>query len=103
MANGLRRFKKPWMSKGIESLSRKNNELYKAILKPSAMPETRDRYVKYRNYYNRIKRSARVNYYKLHVEESKTNTKKLWQVINAVINKRKNKRSIIPYITVEGI
>ena len=44
-----------------------------------------------------------MNYYKLHVEESKTNTKRLWQVINAVINKRKNKGSIIPYITVEGI
>ena len=29
--------------------------------------------------------------------------KRLWQVINTVISKRKNKGSIIPYITVEGI
>ena len=91
------------MSKGIEASSRKNSEPYKVTLRPDATVETRNKYVSYRNNYNRIKRAARLNYYKLQVEESKTNTKRLWQVINTVINKRKNKGSIIPYITVEGI
>ena len=77
--------------------------MYKATLRPDATVETRNKYVSYRNNYNHIKRPARLNYYKLQVEESKTNTKRLWQVINTVINKRKNKGSIIPYITVEGI
>ena len=31
------------------------------------------------------------------------NTKKLWRVINNVIGKNKNKGSIIPYITIDGI
>ena len=91
------------MSKGLEAASRKNSNLYKATLRPDATAETRNKYVSYRNNYNRIKRAARLNYYKLQAEESKTNTKRLWQVINTVINKRKNKGSIIPYITVEGI
>ena len=43
------------------------------------------------------------NYYKQQVDENKTNTKKLWRVINNVIGKNKNKGSIIPYITVEGV
>ena len=75
------------MSKGIEASSRINSELYKATLRPDATAETRNKYVSYRNNYNRIKRAARLNYYKLQVEESKTNTKRLWQVINTVINK----------------
>ena len=91
------------MSKGIEVASRKNIGLYKATLRPDATAETRNKYVSFRNNYNRIKRAARLNYYKLQVEESKTNMKRLWQVINTVISNRKNKGSIIPYITVEGI
>ena len=35
--------------------------------------------------------------------KAKTSTKKLWRVINNVIGKNKNKGSIIPYITVEGV
>ena len=37
------------------------------------------------------------------MDESKMNSKKLWRVINNVIGKNKNKGSIIPYITVEGV
>ena len=37
------------------------------------------------------------------MDESKMNTKKPWRVINNVIGKNKNKGSIIPYITVEGV
>ena len=90
------------MSKGTEASSRKNSKLYKATLRSDATAEIRNKYISYRNNYNCIKK-ARLKYYKLQVEESKTNTKRLWQVINTVINKRKNKGSIIPYITVEGI
>ena len=91
------------MSKGIEASSRKNSEMYKATLRSDATAEIRNKHISYRNNYNRIKKAARLKYYKLQVEESKTNTKRLWQVINTVINKRKNKGSTIPYITVEGI
>ena len=66
------------MSKGIEVASRKNSDLYKATLRSDVTAETRDKYVSYRNNYNHIKRAARLNYYKLQVEESKTNTKRLW-------------------------
>ena len=84
------------MSKGIEASSRKNSELYKATLRSDATAETRNKYISYKNNYNCIKKAARLKYYKLQVEESKTNTKRLWQVIT-VINKRKNKGSIIQY------
>ena len=62
-----------------------------------------ERYINYQNCYNKLKRSAKLNYYKRQVDESKMNTKKLWRVINNVIGKNKNKGSIITYITIDGI
>ena len=62
-----------------------------------------ERYINYQNCYNKLKRSAKLNYYKRQVDESKMNTKKLWRVLNNVIGKNKNKGSIIPYITIDGI
>ena len=43
-----------------------------------------------------------ITYYKKKIQESKTNTKKLWKVINNIISKHKHSGSIIPYITVDG-
>ena len=85
-----RRFKEPWMSKCIEISSRKNSELYKATLKEGCTNEMCERYKNYQNCYNQLKRLAKFNYYKQQVDESKTNTKKPWRVINNVIGKNKN-------------
>ena len=97
------RYKEPWMSKCIEISSRKNSELYKATLKEGCANKMCERHKNYRNCYNQLKRSAKFNYYKGQVDESKTNSKKLWRVINNVIGKNKNKGSIIPYITDKGV
>ena len=43
-----------------------------------------------------------ITYYKKKIQESRTNTKKLWKVINNIIGKHKHSGSIIPYITVHG-
>ena len=43
-----------------------------------------------------------ITYYKKKIQESTTNTKKLWKVINNIIGKHKHSGSIISYITVDG-
>ena len=58
------RYKEPWMSKCIEISSRKNSEFYKATLKEGCMNEMHERYINYRNCYNKLKRLAKLNYYK---------------------------------------
>ena len=90
----------PWMSKSLESSSRKKAQLFKATLKTSATDSDRQKYRDYRNTYNRLKRVMMITYYKKKIQESKTNTKKLWKVINNIIGKHKHSSSIIPYITV---
>ena len=42
-------------------------------------------------------------YYQDKSIEYRSNTKKLWELMNGIINKTKHKVSIIPYVTVEGI
>ena len=45
----------------------------------------------------------RSRYYICKVEKYKKNTKKLWQLLNDVVNKTKNRGSIIPYIMIDGL
>ena len=44
-----------------------------------------------------------VNYYKTKCEEYKTNTKRLWEVLNRVVGKSKNAEISISHLTVDGI
>ena len=60
------------------------------------------KYKTYQNTLNRLKCSVMHNYYNTKCTEYKDNTHKLWQLINNHIGKCKY-RSIIPFITVNGI
>ena len=101
--SGKRRFSDPWMMKGIEASSCKRQLLYKETIKKGTTTETLAKYKEYQNNFNRIKRSARNKYYHEKAEEYKSNTKKLWQLINMTINKTKNSGSIISHISVNGL
>ena len=61
------------------------------------------KYKTYRNMLNHMKRAAMKTYYTTKCVEYKKNTKKLWQMMNNTINKRKHGGSIIPYISIDGI
>ena len=97
-----RRYIEPWMSKSLESSGRKKAQLYKETLKINATDTDRQKYRDYRNTYNRLKWVMMITYYKKKIQESTTNTKKLWKVINNIIGKHKHSGSIISYITVDG-
>ena len=78
-------------------------ELYKETLRPNVTDDTRQKYKDYRNMYNRLKHTSMFIYYRNKVTESRTNTKKVWRVINNIIGKNKHGESIISYIIVDGI
>ena len=58
-------------------------------------------YKNYRNAYNRLKQKAKIDYYNVKCQEYSTNTRLLWKLINQTIGK--NKHSIIPYTTINGL
>ena len=101
--SGKQRFCEPWLTKGIEKSIHKKNKLYKETLKKGASAVTIDTYKNYRNTYNKLKRQANIQYYRTRAEEYKSNTKKLWQLINSIISKNKHSGSVISSITVDGV
>ena len=97
------RYVKPWMTKGLEEASRTKLKLYKKHLLRNSSDDDHLKYKRYRNTYNELKRKLKVEYYQAKCESYKSNSKKLWSLINSTITKTKHKGSIIPYIMVDGI
>ena len=85
--SGKRRFVEPWIMTGLDNSARTVRKLYKSTLQSDANLEASEKYRTYRNMYNRTKRMMMVNYYKSKCEEYKTNTKRLWEVLNRAVGK----------------
>ena len=92
-----------WITKGISNSMRKCTQLYKQSIKINSSSNTLHKYKLYRNCLTRIKRKAKIDYYTQQCYALKSNTKKLWQLINKIINKTNDKDSVINYITVDNI
>ena len=92
-----------WITKGISKSMSKCVHLYKQSIKINALPDKEKKYKLYRNCLIKIKRKAKVDYYTKQCYALKSDTKKLWQLINRIINKSNDKSSVINYITVDKI
>ena len=46
--------------------------------------------------FNKIKRTAKINYFKTKLEENKNNTKQIWKVLKKAIGKENNKKTYPP-------
>ena len=97
-----RTYCEPWMSKGLRKSSKKQLQLYKKYLSEKSTI-LHEKYKQYRDCFKKIKRNAKQEYYLSKCREFKTNTKKLWQMINNVNNKTCNKMCIITCIKVANI
>ena len=93
----------PWITKGISNSMNHCTHLYKKSLKCDAKPDIEIKYKNYRNCFTKIKRKAKAEYYTNRCYALKSNMKRLWQLINNIINKSNDKTSIIEYITVKNI
>ena len=82
-----RHFVEPWMTRGLEISSKKKHDLYKASITHNATDIYRERYITYRNNFNKTKRAMCIHYFTSRATEFKNNTKKLWQLLNSIINK----------------
>ena len=98
-----RKYREPWMTRGLEISGHRKLCLYKETLKADAMCKDITKYKEYRNMYNRTKCCLKLQYYQNKDTEFINDSKKLWGVLNQVIGKMKNKGSIIPFITVDGL
>ena len=92
----------PWMTKGLLKCAKKQLILYKTALS-SKSHEDQERYKQYCNILKKAKWASRESFYVGQCYELKSNTKKLWTMINTITGKVNDKSSVIPKISVGNI
>ena len=90
------------MTKGLLNCIKKRKDLYKNHLS-SKTDLAENKYKVYRNTLQRILRKAKQDYFTNQCVTFKSNTKKLWKIINSITRKTTDKTSIIESIKVKNI
>ena len=91
---------KPWITKGLKKSIKVRNQLYKNCLMMTRNSHYYNRYKMYRNQIATINKLYRTIYYDSVLKDS-TNSKKMWNNINLIVNK-KGPSSIIDKLQVNG-
>ena len=93
----------PWLTTGIKKSSARIKKLYERTLSNDKSEHLTDTYKTERNLLNKLKRNSKLFYYRNKCVEYKSNTKKLWQIINEVSGKIKDKSTVINCIKINNV
>ena len=102
ISTNSRRNHLPWITKGIKNSINKQKKMYKNSLKTKDSADLL-LYKHYQNSLNRIKRASKLLHYQNECNKHRTNTKRLWQIINKLSGKLSNKSNLIECLTVDGL
>ena len=101
--NFHKKLNQPWFTQGLKKSSQKCLKMFNKVAgKPKDSQEFQS-YKNYRNVYNKIRRKAKVAYYDGLIQEHRKNTKKVWEILNTLTGKSKNKQALPDEITVNGV
>ena len=92
----------PWITKGLINSIKKQKKLYLKQLH-STDPDSVSRYITYRNVLKKLLRQSKLIYFNTKCLEYKQNSKKLWQLVNQVINKIQKKSQVIESLKVDNL
>ena len=91
-----------WMNPGVRKCSSQQLKLYRDFLHQRT-PESECKYKSYRNILKKLKRHCKVQYYHQKCTEYRSNTKKLWNIINEVCGKITDKTTVISCLKIDSI
>ena len=97
-SKSLRR--EPWLTSGLKRSIDRNNKLYGESLQ---CPLTHEKYKYYNNALHKSIKKAKIDYYKEKCREYKTQTKKLWKLINEISGKRNDKLNLVDYLKIDDV
>ena len=92
----------PWVTKGLINSVRRQKTLYRKQLHTSDPTDT-TRYITYRNTLKKLLRRSKLSYFNNKCLEYKQNSRKLWQLINQVINKIPKKSQVIESLKIDNL
>ena len=93
----------PWLTKGILQSIRKQKRLYSKWAKDKTNITAHQEYISYRNILKKLRRFSKRKYYLEKCNEYKSNTKKLWRLINKCNGKINDKSNVIDYLNIDGM
>lgn len=93
--------REPWVTAGLLASSCTKNKLYAKTLKNPTLPNT-NKYKEFNSIYNKLRRILKKNYYKDKLDQVRFDIKATWKVLNYILGKRKDCRSIPAYINDNG-
>ena len=94
--------REPWMSTGLLKCCKKQQKLYCEFIK-TRTAESEKVYKDYRNMLQKLKHFCKINHYQNQCKEYKSNTKKLWRLINSVCAKVNDKSTSIDCLKIDNI
>ena len=92
-----RQLKKPWITAGILKSIKTKHKLFNSNFL-SKDPDKVKTYKKFNNKLNKIKETAKKNYFKQQFEMNKSNLKATWKLIGMLINRKKNRTQTLSKI-----
>ena len=92
-----RQLKKPWITAGILKSIKPKHKLFNSSFL-SKDPDKVKTYKKFNNKLNKIKETAKKNYFKQQFEMNKSNLKAIWKLIGMLINRKKNRTQTLSKI-----
>ena len=92
----------PWITKGLRKCATKQLKLYRTFLSHRSVGSC-EKYKQYRSAFKKIKRRAKQDYYFEKCIEFKSNTKKLWQMINNITGQQRDKTCIIESLKIDNL
>ena len=88
----IRNNAKPYITKGILKSIKNKQKLFKKALKYPTQSNW-DAFKNYRNKLTRTIKASKQVYFKTQIKNNKYNTKKLWNVLNSIVNLKQNNKS----------
>ena len=92
--------REPWLTTGIKQSMNKNKRLYGELLKT---PTAKQLYKDYNQTLCKTLQKAKIVFYKAKCKEFKTQTKKLWRLINEIAGKKNDKSNLVEYLKIDDV
>jgi len=91
-----------WMTKGLIKSSRTCDNMYSKVIGLDKHSVQFLSYKTYRNLYNKLKRRAKITYFKNKIIEHYTDSRKLWKTLNTLIGRNNDKSSLSDTFNING-
>ena len=95
--------REPWLTAGIYISIRKSKKMYLKTLRSDADEAIQTKYRHYAKQLQRVKRKAKLSYYEDKCRLFKTNTKKLWGIINEICKSKNDKSCLIDCLKINDV